>query len=1028
MEYRINGVHVKLNFFFILALLSLYSCGGGQSSIKLEVTRSFQTGNTTFDGGLLVIAKNSVSGEEYYAPLATQSTVSLNLNYGTWDITAIGWDNNDQLFEGDLLCGSTTKVFSKEVDTAPISVSSANCSSPKLLKILTCGALFDPADPTKLISGTNLSDVFCSQSSYNPIFNEMKPGSIKISLPKKLPGENLGEALVSACIVPSNDPGLPFNTSKKFPDNAPFIVNVYQDSACTEIKGKYHFTKGTLSYDPSTHDFDAVIKNVTSTGNISDSITNVYGRIIALASPESKRGRTPFVTEIPQFKCSSGKCATLPELPTGINYIVSKGYNSFIINEATSCSNITFGSTYIRSGSGQCEEISSTQKRISVEIEYQQTTNTAIEIDLFKVGNGSFVKGLLKERDLHVYREIANTLGVETRANDIRESIQEGDQKDLSYLSNGMLTEIADLLSPSKIGGMLWGNVCSTSALNTPVTKEISIKEDGQDKKFKIVLMNPPSSYVPSYLSYSSNPWNETTTLNYNRRIVFSHFVGPVGYKTEMVLDLVCDGSDDPTSTSIKKIGRLERQSSEFHSLNEINIHKSIMYWNTNTVGKNRMETYHLEERGSLVNGAFSATNVRTHFIRSEDAGSDTASKVKLTSLGYEYWKDSSSNSGEEKLQSHDINISGTDITLFDGDYIQKQATNQGSIFNDQYKLKEKNKIRFNQKSNLDHVKMANGKMLSVVKGSTGLIVKHFNGTNYIETNISTNADLFDFDLSSDGTEAAIVTSGATSSTIYGYFYNSSNNSWNTTNPSTTTPSTIPPSKITVRVLNSGETQFGAIVDGDLYSGISATTSMTSLSQIAGGLNQNITTNITNFDVIKDHSNFWIFFHENQQETTNSPQPTIISNYHYLKYCTISYVNGNCNISSLNQADLNYQHIENNFSLYASPDGKNITLSYYKTSNYTYTEHFNKWTISDNGTIAPTNGNQNVDFMTGQSGNAYKMTMNSITDMGQNEVNILIPFKQAAEPNFKMNYMSLDPLHLKNNIFTASTTFENIGQ
>jgi hypothetical protein len=1026
VEYRINGVHVKFNIFFILSLFTLYSCGGGQSSIKLEVTRSFSTGNSTFDGGLLIIAKNSVSGEEYYAPLATQSTVSLNLNYGTWDITAIGWDNNEQLFEGDILCGSTTKVFSKEVDSAPISVSSANCSSPKLLKILTCGALFDPADPTKLISGSNLSDGFCSQSSYHPVFNEMRPGSIKISLPKKLPGESLGEALVSACIVPSNDPGLPFNTSKKFPDNAPFIVNVYQDSACTEIKAKYHFKKGTISYDPSTHDFDAVIKNVTSTGNISDSITNVYGRIIALASPESKRGRTPFITEIPQFKCSSGKCATLPQLPSGIKYIVSKGYNSFIINEATSCSNITFGSTYIRSGSGQCEEISSTQKRISVEIESPQTNNTSIEIDLFKVGNGSFVKGLLKERDLHVYREIANTLGVGTSVNDIKESIQEKDQKDLSYISNGMLIEIADLLSPSKIGGMLWGNVCSTSALSTPVTKEISIKEDGQDKKFKIVLMNPPSSYVPAYISYSSNPWNETATLNYNRRIIFSHFVGPVGYKTEMVLDLVCDGTDDPTSTSIKKIGKLEKQSSEFHSSNEINIHKSIMYWNTTTDGKNRMETYHLEERGSVVSGAFSATNVRTHFNRSEDTGSDTASKIKLTSLGYEYWKDSNTNTGKETLHSHDINISGTDITLFDGDYIQRQSSTQGIIFNDQYKLKEKNKIRFNQKSNMDHVKMANGSMLSVIKGSSGLIVKHFNGSNYIEKNISTNADLFDFDLSPDGTKAAIVTSAAASNTIYGYFYNSSNNSWNMTNPSTTTPSTNPPSKITVRVLNSGENHFGAIVDGVLYSGISDTTSMTSLSQIAGGNQLYATSTINSYEVIKSNSNFWIFIHENLNLGY-----TLIQ---FINYCKINSANGSCNPVTINQAEtdlsagISPESISNSFSAYASPDGKNITLSYYKTSNNTHTEHFNKWTISDDGTIATTNGYQNVDFMSGQSGNVYKMTMNSITDIGQNEVNILIPFKQAAEPNFKMNYMSLNPTHLKNYIFTSPNTFENIGQ
>jgi hypothetical protein len=38
------------------------------------------------------------------------------------------------------------------------------------------------------------------------------------------------------------------------------------------------------------------------------------------------------------------------------------------------------------------------------------------------------------------------------------------------------------------------------------------------------------------------------------------------------------------------------------------------------------------------------------------------------------------------------------------------------------------------------------------------------------------------------------------------------------------------------------------------------------------------------------------------------------------------------------------------------------------------------------------------------------------------------PFQKPSDPDFKMNYMSLDPEHMKTYIFTSPTTFENIGE
>ena len=166
-EYRINGVHVKFNFFIILSLFLITACGGGKSTVKLEVTRSFSSSNSTFDGGLYIVGKNATNGEEFSVALTTESSISLTLNYGKWDISAVGWDNDPDLFEGDVLCGSTSIDFKSAEASAPISVSSGNCKNPKLLKFLTCGALFDPSNPSQLISSSNLTDSFCLDSRFS---------------------------------------------------------------------------------------------------------------------------------------------------------------------------------------------------------------------------------------------------------------------------------------------------------------------------------------------------------------------------------------------------------------------------------------------------------------------------------------------------------------------------------------------------------------------------------------------------------------------------------------------------------------------------------------------------------------------------------------------------------------------------------------------------------------------------------------------------------------------------------------------
>jgi hypothetical protein len=1024
-EYRINGVHVKLNFLIILSLFLISACGGGKSTVKLEVTRSFSSSNSTFDGGLYIVGKNATNGDEFAVSLTTESSTSLNLNYGNWDISAVGWDNDPDLFEGDVLCGSTSIDFKSAEASAPISVSSGNCKNPKLLKVLTCGALFDPSNPSQLISSNNLTDSFCLDSNYHPTYFENRAQSIKISLLSRLPGQAPTASLISGCLNPSQTAGLPFVTNKKMTEDTPFVISYYGDMNCSDLQGKYDFKVGTKSYAISTHDFEAVLKENNTTLSI------------ALASPLSKKGRTPFTTEIPKFNCNTAdkKCVELPPLPSVASYIVSNYGNRIFYETTYNCDEIEFNST--ATTNTYCEAISGTPFKL---LEFEVLTNsiTATQFNLFNHG-GTQIKAILKSKDLDVYREIARLIGLRTVKDDISQSIFQGEE-DMGGKNFDALSEPADILSPAKIGGLFWDQTCSQTSLGSAVKRNISFTEHGSEKSYQIILTNPPSTLeVPKYTRYTTNPWSETTTLKYDRRIILRSFLSPSGYKTEFVLDIVCDGTQTIGADNLK-IGRLENfREEEFNS--QLNKRRSILHWNTSSMATSRLEIYSLEESGYTTQGTFFPLSKRSYFGRAENKLENSVLDTKINSMGYDYYQSNQGNysQSKESLRSNEINISGTNITAFDTGHIGKQGQFQaGSVFSDEFKVKEKNKINYN----IDHlgndVKIANGKMLSVKKTTSGISIQHFNGTSY--NSYILGSGLFDFDMSPDGSKAVILTytqTGGPTYTINAYFYDSTNGgSWNFQSPSTTTIS-MPPLSLKVRVQNSGETFIAARTQNYLYSGISNSLSIpNTLSILMGGMTSSgvssVTKTINGIDVVKSGGDFWLFVVENESTvyTQVAGQPTTTStNIPRVQFCKMnSSTNTNCatvtEVESI-PADLSGM-INNNLSLYSPATGE-IYLTYHKSfPGSNWTEVRRKY-FMQNGTLTYSEESLQNSMPSPDSINPYNMTTTSIMTAGSTTVNPVFIFKKPAEPNFGMKFMDLNPTHMESQIFTNKSTFEAIG-
>jgi hypothetical protein len=1063
---------VKVNLLILFSLLVLSACGGGKSTVKLEVTRSFSSSNSTFDGGLYIVGKNATNGDEFAVSLTTESSTSLNLNYGNWDIKVIGWDNGGKLFEGDVLCGSTTINFKKEVDSAPITVSpDCDALNPLLLKVYTCGALYDPSSPNNLRSGSSLTAAFCE--SYPPAW-QYKAKGYKISLLDKLPGENFSEGITSACIQTTSYVPQEYLSTK-----LPLKVTLFDDVDCLAAKkmGSFEFPKGLGEYSRSSHPFDAVV-STGYTGNT----------FLALPTSISKRGVSPFLTELPSFNCgTNAPCFQLPDLPTLINsgtaydYVLSHGFNSILLKPGTTtkCNQVQFTSSTSGTGTPQSNDIQNTDciqdpitgdLILNLEVDHNVTAASNI---FFSINNGTSKKYvMINSPAVQTFRTLKEVLGTPFTANQIKNSFIENnhDGNGGNEESKGMLSDPVDILSPAKVGGVFWDQTCSATPMSAAIKRSVTFFDEGMEKNYQLILTNPPTGLVPSFIGYQTNSWGETISQSFNRRMIIRSFQGLLGYKTEMLMDIVCDGITSLVSTGAIKVGRLEVfHSNTDNTENKSHTHRKIIFWNTTDSLKSRFENYEMGEEFDISTTTPILRRKHSSFTRAEKHGTESIpDQTKIAQLNYNF--ESGTNNGSnwkrEGLDQNEINISGSNITSYPKQRLETQNQPPGSIFNDEAYTAQLNRIRYNNEDPNNKIKvLSSGKMVSVKNVNGTLHIQYSNGST--TTNISwqptqtasTIQTTFDLDISPDGGEVIVVSGTNSSTLIKAKIFDGTN--W--VDQETSLSGTSGINKIKARILNDGIIAVAAISSSNqLYYGInssatsnelpSVTSEFGSLSSSAGGaagtpagytFNQSTTVipMISDVDIAKNGSNFWIF--RKFQMTTAIPgEPT--NTIKGINYCIINTSNTSCTPST-DTTNGNMYPVEEStflgsgnyqipvqlydFSIYNSEDLGTIKISF---NSIITNQDGTTQEIIRNRTLINPSGTSSSDTTSSPNNNwsMSNINLNTISftpPATQPTVLFNSPFQKPSVPSFKMNFMGLKPSVFESTVFTEKNTFQAIG-
>ncbi len=1006
-----------------LMLLIFFGCSRQKTTAKLEIALGFASTNSSFDGGLFIHGKNSASGEEFSFALAAQTSTSIDLNYGVWDIRIVGWDNTANLFEGDVLCASEKIDFKKEEQRVAIQVTNAKCNNAVFagtdfitnnsgqitfaaLDVQTCGALYDTTNVTQLApAGTPRS---CN--SYPKEFQKQAKG-ISYTLHNKLPNGQLTAGLTSGCIAQSAGT---FVTSKRLPTKIPITINFFDGQDClgTSSLGKLHFPQG-------------IENNLSRVEQGHDAILHPTAKVLQLALPISKRGTTPFLTERPFLSCNSNlpqKCMQLPLLPTGFDFVFKSGQTYTIrFPAALNCNSLSFTSDDLDSNGdgeilydGYCENVGN-ETLLGIQVA-QHAASVSISLNI----DGQTYTGLIDQNPYAVYEHIVPYLGFNKMPGDISGSIYQSNKDEDDDKAEGILGNISELLSPIYAGGLFWDTTCTSAPLPTPVTRSVAKWEDGEEKIFTVTLTNPPNINTPRYIN-SSNPKSTTDVKTFHRRLILREFMGSaVGYKTTNIMDLACDGLDalDITSGNANlRIGRLEEFHDEFDfNDSERRIERKLIYWNTNSLSESRFEVYqHDYLENTLYNKVI---REKTSFARVEKLPNATSfeSALRLTELSYHYHlngaqtiADSSDDSHFEEVKHKQFDILNDQFTLLDMGEIAL-GTGYGHVFNGSMFLHEKNRIRYGVQ-NVDNrvISLPDGKFLHayVPDLSTNLVIDRFDGTSYMSHTVAdSNIIQVTPDLSPDGTKAIVA--ATTNSGITLNLFNGTNWIKNTIS----FPQGV--STINAAILNNGEYMIALTnLNGKIYYALGNMTNFPgSLTQTTFHAESN---SISNIFLTKDNNKFW-FFHDNERYVS----PDYINE---LTLCTLSYSGQTCNLSTLaswtgyNPPGWSFT----NLSAKTSPDNSTITYSY-----------VNNLTNANKSFTSSTTGTPTWTVVDSYVANIFIVDSISIQDFDMTNYNVSgantrvhVPYVQPIIPSFQMNFISLKPSNMISNVFTNKTTFEN---
>ncbi len=744
--------------FTILCILAS-ACSGSKRSLKLEVNRQFATGNETFDGGLFVHGKSS-TGKEFSFALADQTTAGITLDYGTWDIRVVGWDNSTEVFEGDVLCASKQITFSEDNQLEEIKVSNEACdqnifagaayrlTTPSAtfreLEVVTCGALYDPTTPVSLRSPGSLISLFCND--YPKALRKMAR-ALTVSLDTVRPDGFRESGLTSNCIPAEETPTKEILTLKRIPTKIPVTIRLYDTVDCDEedLIDSFRFPEG--------------IEGGTSREALRfDHLLHPALAKLALPITSSQRASNFLGTEGPLLRCDNNTkgCVGLGST-FGADYILEPATPSFIrIPERLDCDTLLFtamDATILNACQSKGAE---TFLLITPDTSLTEGAGSAFDIDgqpyTYVIGNG-FLKSL---------RELAAIMSLDDAA-EAQDSFGENPPEQTEDIG---LSEVELFLSSAGISGLFWDQRCTTTPLPRAITRGLTRMEDGEERAYQVTLRNPPAGLtMPAYLAVAANPANPIPAAVFNRRFVVREVMPPALLRTRVVIDVACDNVEvvDLTGTSNIRMGRFERQkdfSEEGFELFEQN----LVFWNTTDQQNARYEQFVRR----LESDSESGTILRDHtrYIRSQklpDAGTNH-SLVKALSLSYLFERDlvdpedPADDLYFEDFAHDEYALAPPYVTKTKTGFAPQNLGYRGTftqpVFNEE--LSELRFQNFNPGRSL--VRMADGRFVHSYSRASGFLhMEYFNGTTKVEFDDPMAPEEVWVGLSPDGTRAIVI-------------------------------------------------------------------------------------------------------------------------------------------------------------------------------------------------------------------------------------------------------------------------------
>ncbi len=739
------------------------------------MNRQFATGNSTFDGGLFVHGKSS-TGKEFSFALDDQTTAGITLDFGTWDIRVIGWDNAAETFEGDVLCASKQITFSQDNQLETLKVTNEACNQNTFsgtayrtttlpysfneLEVSTCGALYDPASPVVLRTPASLASLYCDEY---PKALQRKAKGLIISLDTLRPDGSRTVGLSSNCIPAENTPTAEILTLKRIPTKIPVTIQLYATEDCSEgdLTGTFRFPDG--------------IETTVSRGGLSfDHILHPTTYMLALPVTSSLRATNFLGTETPLLRCDNNSkgCGGLGAT-SGYDYIMDPTTSSYVrLHKKVDCDTMIISAPDTAVVEDCWSRDAETFLLITPDLALNEGDTSSFDVDgenyTYIIGNGY----------LGSLREMAAIIGLDD-ASDARDSFGEASpdiDEDLG------LSEVELFLSSSGISGLFWDQRCSTTPLASPVSRTLIRNEDGEQKTYQVTYRNSPSGLtMPAYLAVAADPQHPTPEAVLNRRFVIREIMPPTQPQTRVIIDIACDNTElvNLTGTSNIRIGRFERQQDNTEDGVQ-GLEQNLIMWNTSDQENARYEQF--RRNYETVAGSGLVLRDNTRYIRTQklpDGGSNH-SLLKALSLQYLYERnigdpnDAGDDTDFETFNNEEYAVAPHLVTKTLGGALTPNNGGYRGTFTQPVFLEEMSELRFQKFiSGRNLVSAADGRYVHVYYVSGGSIqMKYFNGSSYeVFDDTPIWPEEFWVGLSPNGNRAIVVVRA--NNVIHTYFFES---------------------------------------------------------------------------------------------------------------------------------------------------------------------------------------------------------------------------------------------------------------